>query len=43
MSFNIYAPWIKKIKETWTANGTTTVKAYAIDEYIDEGLKGRLK
>lgn len=43
MSFNIYAPWIKKIKETWTANGTTTVKAYATDRYIDESLKQKLQ
>ncbi len=42
MSFNIYAPWIKKIREVWTANGAITAKAYAIDEYIDEGLKRRL-
>lgn len=43
MSFNIYAPWIKKIKEAWTANGTTTVKAYATDRYIDESLKQKLQ
>lgn len=43
MSFNIYAPWIKKISDEWTANGAIRVKAYATDEYMDEGLKRRLK
>ncbi len=43
MSFNIYAPWIKKISEVWTSNGAITAKAYATDEYIDEALKQLLK
>lgn len=39
MSFNIYAPWIKKISETKKYWERSKIKAYCTDVYIDSNIK----